>query len=533
MRLAGQTAKVTHRTKRRSDGPGRRLAAAAVIALLPVSACSARTPAPSSQQPGVTKALPAMRTPASELRPFYEQRPDWSDCGDGFQCARIQVPLDYTKPSGERIELSAIRLPASGTRAGSLLINPGGPGGSGIQYARAAKSVVSERVREQYDVVGFDPRGVGESTPVHCMTGAQLDKYVGMDSSPDSPAEVTELDNASKQFAERCGAQSAHLLPHVGTADAARDMDVLRGVLGDAGLTYLGKSYGTYLGAMYAELFPKNVRALVLDGAVDPAMSAVKSNEVQAKGFEVALRAFAEDCFLDGACPFTSRTVDGAMKEISDLLARADRQPLKNDLGDGRVVNEAWTVLGIATPLYERTAWPQLRQALGQAMTHGNGTSLLRMADLLVDRRSDGTYSNQTEANMAVNCVDHRYPTSLDAYGKAADAAGKMAPHFGPFVMWGSLPCAYWPAKSAEADKPIKGAGAPPILVVGTLRDPATPYEWAQGLAKELTSGVLLGYDGDGHTAYRSGSTCVDTAVDDYLLTLRAPKNGTVCPKAT
>ncbi|WP_169948920.1 alpha/beta hydrolase [Microbispora sp. H11081] len=509
------------------------MAVAALAAMLPFTACSAQTP-PATDQPatGTQAAQPPVEAPTAELRPFYAQRPDWRDCGDGFQCAKIQVPLDYEKPTGERIDLSVIRLPATGKRAGSLLINPGGPGGSGVQYARAAKSVVSDKVRAQYDVVGFDPRGVGESTPITCMTASQLDTYIGMDSSPDTPAELSALDTASKEFAESCGAKAARLLPHVGTADAARDMDVLRGVLGDPGLTYLGKSYGTFLGAMYADLFPKRVRALVLDGAVDPAVPSLKSNEVQAKGFEVALRAFVEDCLLSASCPFKSRTVDGALQEISDLLAKADRQPLKNDLGDGRKVNEAWTVIGIATPLYERAAWPRLREALGKAINEGDGTDLLRMADLLVDRRPNGSYSNQTESNMAVNCVDHPYPKSLDAYRQAADEAAKVAPHFGKFVMWGSLPCAYWPAKSVGGDKPLKAAGAPPILVVGTLRDPATPYEWAQGLARELTSGVLLGYDGDGHTAYRSGSTCVDTAVDDYLLALRAPKNGTVCPKA-
>ncbi|MFG1823810.1 alpha/beta hydrolase [Microbispora bryophytorum] len=512
-------------------GPSRRMAVAALAALLPFTACSSHAPTTSEQPSAGAGTQPAVEAPSAELRPFYAQRPTWRTCGDGFQCAKIKVPLDYTKPSGERIELSVIRLPATGKRAGSLLINPGGPGGSGIQYARAARSVVSDKVRAQYDIVGFDPRGVGESTPVTCMTASQLDAYIGMDSSPDTPAEVSALNKVSKQFADSCGAKSARLLPHVGTADAARDMDVLRGVLGDPGLTYLGKSYGTYLGAMYADLFPKHVRALVLDGAVDPAVPSLKSNEVQAKGFEVALKAFVEDCFLNSACPFKSRTVDGAMKEISALLARADRQPLKNDLGDGRTVDEAWAVIGIATPLYERAAWPRLREALGKAINQGDGTELLQMADLLVDRRSDGSYSNQTEANMAVNCVDHPFPKALDTYRQAAGEAAKVAPHFGPFVMWGSLPCAYWPAKSVGTDKPLKAAGAPPILVVGTLRDPATPYEWAQGLASELTSGVLLGYDGDGHTAYRSGSACVDNAVDDYLLALRAPRNGTICPK--
>ncbi|ETK35322.1 alpha/beta hydrolase [Microbispora sp. ATCC PTA-5024] len=508
--------------------PARRVVAAVTAALL-ACGCSAATrdaggTAGGSDHPATIKA------PTPALQPFYSQKPAWNDCGDGFQCARIQVPLDYDKPSGERIEVSAIRLRATGTRVGSLLINPGGPGGSGIQYTRSARALFPDGIRSRFDIVGFDPRGVGESTPVRCMTSKQLDAFVSLDASPDTPEELTTLERESKGFADDCEAKSGHLLPHVGTADAARDMDVLRAVVGDTKLTYLGKSYGTYLGAVYADLFPKQVRALVLDGAVDPAVPSLKANEVQAQGFEVALKAFLEDCFQDGACPFTSRTVDGAMAEVSALLKKADEHPLKNDLGDGRQVNEAWTTLGIVTPLYERDAWPRLRAAFGHAF-NGNGTDLLRMADILVDRHQDGTYSNQTESNMAINCLDHPFPKDPGEYKRAAGEAARVAPQFGSFVMYGSLPCAYWPVESKGTDKPLKAAGAPPILVVGTIRDPATPYEWAKGLASELSSGVLLGFDGDGHTGYRSGSTCVDSAVDGYLISLRVPKNGTVCPK--
>ncbi|MCT9929793.1 alpha/beta hydrolase [Planotetraspora sp. A-T 1434] len=501
--------------------------AAAVAALVLAAGCAAGCTADHQPAGG---ARPVIKAPTPALQPFYSQSPAWADCGDGFQCARVKVPLDYTKPSGERIDISVIRLPATGKRIGSLLINPGGPGGSGIQYTRAARSVLTANVLARFDIVGFDPRGVGESSPVTCMSSRDLDAYVGMDPNPDSSAEINALKQSSKAFAEGCEAKSGRLLPFVGTADAARDMDVLRGVVGDSGMTYLGKSYGTYLGAIYADLFPKNVRALVLDGAVDPAVPSLKANEVQARGFEVALRAFIEDS-LRQTGPFTSHTVDGAMAEVAHLLKHADEHPLKNDLGDGRVINEAWTVLGIVTPLYERDAWPQLRIALGRAFA-GDGTDLLRLADVLVDRRSDGSYSNQTESNMAVNCLDHPYPKSMTAYEKAAVAAEKTAPHFGATVMWGSLPCSFWPVKPVGTDEPVKAEGAPPILVVGTVRDPATPYEWAKGLASELTSGVLLGYDGDGHTAYKMGSNCVDTAVDDYLISLRVPKNGTVCPKA-
>ena len=305
-------------------------------------------------------------------------------------------------------------------------------------------------------------------------------------------------------------------------------MDLLRAALGDPRLTYLGKSYGTQLGAVYADLFPDRVRALVLDGAVDPSLPPLELNAAQARGFEVALDAFLENCFTADDCPFKG-SVASARAEITRLLRRTDTTPLANAMNDGRPVGEGWTALGLLTPLYDRQAWPVLRQALGQALK-GDGTTLLRMADLLIDRQEDGGYTNQTEANMAINCVDSTYPRDLEAYAAAAGKAVKDAPLFGSYVMWGSLPCAYWPVKAGAKEK-IDASGAPPIMVVGTKRDPATPYEWSEALASQLSSGVLVGFDGDGHTAYLSGSQCVDRLVDEYLIDLAVPKDGTSCPK--
>lgn len=484
--------------------------------------------APSS---AATTADPGSRLPAKSLREYYEQELSWSGCGKGFECARLTVPLDYDAPEGDQIKISVIRLRATGDRIGSILVNPGGPGASGIDYARSAESILSKDVRARFDVVGFDPRGVGESHAVRCLTGPQLDEFVGLDATPDDAGEIRQLEEGARGFAEACAKRSEKLLPHIGTADAARDMDVLREVLGDKGLTYLGKSYGTHLGAMYADLFPDKVRALVLDGAVDPSLTPVQSNEAQARGFEVALKAFLEDCFEDAACPFESRDLDGALREFSDLMQRIDARPLRSSLGDGREVTESWALLGVATPLYDRRSWPVLRQALADAF-RGDGTTLIRVADLLVDRRPDGTYSNQTEANTAINCVDSTYPADLNAFRQAADAAAAEAPRFGSYIMWGSLPCAYWPAKSPDADRRLTADGAPPIVVIGTLRDPATPYEWAQALSAQLKSGRLITYDGDGHTAYQTGSTCVDRLVDAYLIAQTAPADGVRCPKS-
>ncbi|WP_245657617.1 alpha/beta hydrolase [Herbidospora mongoliensis] len=449
----------------------------------------------------------------------------WTPCHEGLECASLTVPLDYDQPGGQKIKISVAKRPATGEPIGSLLINPGGPGGSGIEYVQ--DSPVSETLLERFDLIGFDPRGVGESTPIRCLSEPDLDSYLSLDMTPDTPEEKAAIVAGAKEFAAGCEKNAGSLLAHVGTADAARDMDVLREALGDSKLTYLGKSYGTYLGAVYAQLFPDRVRALVLDGAVDPRVSALDLNEVQAKGFEVAMRAFVEDCFTVADCPFSSRNVEGALDEISRLLQRSDLLPLRNQ-ADSRVINDTWAAFGVITPLYDKGAWEVLRGALRDAFA-GDGSQLLRMADVLLGRRMDGSWSNQTEANKAVNCLDHAFPTDVAAYEAAARGAAEVAPRFGAFVMWDSLACAYWPARSSEADLRITAAGAAPILVVGTTRDPATPYEWAEGLAAQLESGVLLSYDGDGHTAYGTGSPCVDKAVDAYLVDLAVPAEGTRC----
>ncbi|MDR8408287.1 alpha/beta hydrolase [Nonomuraea sp. 3-1Str] len=449
----------------------------------------------------------------------------WSGCGDGFQCAKLAVPLDHADPGGERIRISVIRLPATGDRIGSLVLNPGGPGGSGVDYARAAQSVVSADVRARFDIVGFDPRGVGASAPIECLDDDRLDAFLALDATPDDAAEEAALERGSREFAEGCRAGAGKLLQHVGTVDAARDMEALREALGDEKLTYLGKSYGTFLGAVYADLFPGRVRALVLDGAVDPALSRFRFNTDQAAGFEGAFRAYVDDCLSRGDCPFRSRDADGALDELTALLRRTDRRPLP---GGDREVTETLALLGALTPLYNRGSWPTLTETLTQAMK-GDGTMLLQNADLLLGRGPDG-YSNQTEANMAVNCIDGAYPKDVASYAKAAAGLARTAPRFGPYIAWSSLPCAYWPARPTFQNHPLVAKGAPPILVVGTERDPATPYAWARSLAGELQSGVLLTYEGDGHTAYFSGDTCVDTAVDRYLITGAPPKDGTTCP---
>ena len=461
---------------------------------------------------------------------YDAQKLTWRSCHGGFQCAQLLVPFDYRRPAWRRFSLPVIKLLASDPahRAGSLVINPGGPGGSGISYALQARKVVSAAVLARFDVVGFDPRGVGGSVPaVHCLTGPQLDKYFATSDNPDDKAQLSAVVAQSKLFARGCEQRSRALLPYVGTRNAARDIDVLRAALGDAKLTYLGKSYGTYLGAWYAQLFPSHVRALVLDGAVNPDESGFGLNSVQAQGFEVALRSFTADCVRRPGCPLGNGTVSAGIARLQRLLNQTASKPLTSQIA-GQPANNAMLLNGVASALYSKSFWQYLRAGLTSAFD-GNGTIMVELADALFERGPNGQYSNLMDVNTAVNCIDRPWPRSLGVWNAAAATAAKAAPQFGASNMWSSLPCAYWPVHAATPVR-LRAAGAPPILVVGTTRDPATPFRWAQALARDLKSGVLLGWNGDGHTAYLNGSTCVDTAVDRYLISLATPRNGMVCP---
>ena len=498
-----------------------RLARGAAVAVLLAACATACTSTPTPT------ASPAPAT----LAGYYAQHLDWRSCDDGFQCAQLVVPFDYAQPNGRRFTLPVIKLPAAdpAQRIGALVINPGGPGVSGVQYALSARLEFPAAVLARFDIVGFDPRGVGGSQPaLNCLTGPQLDTFLATDDEPSGPAQLARVIAASKQFAAECERNSAALLPFVGTPNAARDLDVLRSALGESQLTYLGKSYGTYLGAWYAQLFPHRVRALVLDGAVDPDTSSLQATITQAEGFQTAFASFAAWCLSSPGCPLgPGGSVAGAAARVEGLIARANSVPLANRLGDGQVADGAMLLSGVTGALYSKSFWPILRASLAGAFA-GDGTVLLELADQLYERNPNGTYSTLANAVTAIDCLDRPWPRSLAPWRSAASAAAQAAPMFGAALVWGSLACAYWPVPSYPLPQ-IRAAGAPPILVVGTLHDPATPYRWAQALAGDLSSGVLLGWNGDGHTAYGEGSACVDTIVNDYLINLTVPRSGTVC----
>jgi pimeloyl-ACP methyl ester carboxylesterase len=511
-------------TRKRTGALVAGVACAVLVGLL--AACTATPSAvapPPKPQPGATVA------PTPDLGRFYAQRPAWKDCKSGFQCATISVPLDYAAPAGPTISLALIRLPAADpkTRIGALLVNPGGPGVSGVDFARDAATTFSKSIRSHYDIVGFDPRGVGASTPVECISDKQQDALTAYDGSPDTPAEITGLYAISKQFADGCEAHSAALLPHIGTADAARDMDVIRAVMGDAKLHYYGASYGTLLGATYANEFPSKVGRMVLDGALDPTLTSQDLARGQLGGFVGALNSFLADCVRLSSCPVGHTVAEGRAR-IAALIAGADAHPLPSS--SGRPVTQSLVVLGVLYPLYDRqNGWPILRQALTQA-NQGNGDTLLAVADEYADRGANGHYgSNVNEANYAVNCLDRPdHSTVADIQALSAEFS-VTSPILGPYFAWGDVPCTVWPVKSGVVPGPLHAVGAAPILVLGTTRDPATPYQWAVNLANELSSGRLLSRVGDGHTAYGRGSPCIDTAVQTYLVSGVLPPKGTVC----
>ena len=476
-----------------------------------------------SPNPAATSSAPA------DLTAFYTQTPDWSDCGDGFFCAAVEVPLDYDDPGAGSLQLQVNRRPADDpdARIGSLLVNPGGPGSSGLEYAQAADRIVTRQIRAAYDIVGFDPRGVGSSEPLECIDDAELDELLAFDGSPDTPEEEQAAVAITQNFISGCEAQGARLLPHIGTKDAARDIDIIRAVVGDTQLHYFGASYGTFLGATYAGLFPERVGRMVLDGAVDPAVPGREVGKTQAVGFEQALAAFIDDCYTRNGCPLVEPK-SAALQQIEDLFAAADRQPLSSQ--SGRPVTESLVVLGVITAMYDETSgWPILRDALDNAFD-GDGGLLLALADIYADRQEDGSYANNAnEVIVAVNCLDRPQSGDLDSIRADAVEFAAVSPRFGEYIAWGGLSCINWPVRGESLPAPITAAGAEPILVVGTTRDPATPYQWSINLAGQLQSGSLLTYDGDGHTAYTRGSRCIDDAVDEYLLTGTLPPPDTVC----
>jgi pimeloyl-ACP methyl ester carboxylesterase len=514
--------------------PSRRLrltvtACTAVLALV-LASCSQIT----SSQPANANSV-ATDAPAA-LKRFSTQKLAWSRCDKIFECASLTVPLDYTNPARGTIQLAVIRKQATDPahRIGSLITNPGGPGGSGVEFIKqnypaqsGHPSHFGPQLRADFDIVGFDPRGVGQSAPITCLTDAQLDQYVALDPAPTTPPEVDAVVSGDKAFDVGCQTHSASLLPYVGTPNAARDMDILRAVLGDQKMYYLGASYGTYLGAVYAELFPTHLARAVLDGPLPPNLTARRLGIGQASGFQDELTRFIDDCATHPDCPLGTDATTAEQK-LADFFVSTHTHPLPT--GTNRMVNQALAETGVLSTLYASpTSWPLLRQVLALAMA-GDGHGLLALSDLYYQRDSrTGHYSNSTAANIAINCLDRPDVRSVDDVHAELPDFEQASPLIGASLAWSDLPCAYWPVPAQGQPHPIHYAGSPPILVIGTIHDPATPYPSAQEMAGQLGSAVLLTYNGDGHTAYGRGSGCIDTAVDAYLAQGTVPAASEVC----
>jgi pimeloyl-ACP methyl ester carboxylesterase len=473
-----------------------------------------------------TPSSSAAPTPEADLSRFYDQKLDWRGCGEN-QCSRLTVPLDYAKPQGQTIALAVLRVPAThrSERVGQLVVNPGGPGASGVDYAALGESAFGRRLTRYFDIVGFDPRGVGESDPLKCAGTKQTDEFLSADSDPDTPAEVDTFERLNREFGEACLANSGDLVRHMSTVEVAKDIDVLRAALGESQLDYLGASYGTFIGATYADLFPTHVRRMVLDGAVDPAQGNVQASLDQVRGFQTALHAYLEDCVGRGSC-VVGDSVQAGEQRIKQLLDDLDATPLPTS--GGRPLTEALAVYGIVLPLYNNDSWPVLTTALREAFS-GSGNILLQLSDQYTDRGPNRYTSNSTAALNAVNCLDHDDVVPVSDIPRYLPAFEKASPAFGRIFAYGVSTCASWPVHSGKHAAALHAVGAPPIVVVGTTRDPATPYEQAVTLAKQLRSGVLVSRDGDGHTGFQRGNTCVNNAVEDYLIGGTVPKDGLRC----
>jgi pimeloyl-ACP methyl ester carboxylesterase len=510
------------------------LATVAITALVLGAEVGESDPAASdSPQPsasaGASGASDARVTEAPQraLAPYYTQVLDWQPCEDAAECATLEVPVHYADPDGPTIRLSLLRVPAGGERVGSLVVNPGGPGAPGTDYAAAADQVFRQPLLDAFDIVGFDPRGTGDSSPVDCLSDADLDDYIATDPDPDTGAEASEYLAWTERMGAGCAANTGELIGHLSTVEAARDMDVLRGALGEDQLRYFGASYGTKLGATYAELFPDRVGRLVLDGAVDVSLSSRELTLQQAAGFETALRAFVENCVEESSACFLGDSVQSGLERISAFLQEVDRRPLPT--GGDRELTEGNALYGIIAPLYNRDYWFLLSAAL-RAGLDGDGALLMRLSDLYTSRNPDGSYAdNSTEALYAINCLDDPYALPGEQVAEQYADFEQASPTLGRVFAWMLTGCGGVQVESAEKAPQIRAEGAAPIVVVGTTRDPATPFLWASALADQLDSGVLIRRDGDGHTGYNAGNDCVDEAVERYLVEGVAPEDGLAC----
>jgi pimeloyl-ACP methyl ester carboxylesterase len=458
----------------------------------------------------------------------------WSPCPGQpvLECGRVEVPVTPGNSAAGSLAVAVARLPATdpGRRIGSLLLHFGGPGSSGIDLLSIiGRSIVPDEIAARFDLVAFDQRGVGKSRPVECLDDRALDAYIAEEIPPRVPsgADLAASFASAERFAAACATASGEtLLARVSSNAVVDDLEAMRRALGDEGLSYLGFSYGGLLGALYADRYPERVRAMVLDGAVEPGISFAARLGEQAQAFETGLSRFLVDCDRRPACPFAPEPEIGATDAFDALLAELRMRPITLD--DGRLLNEGMALSGVMAGLYARETWGTIAAGLAAAAT-GDGVILAALADSYVGRRSDGGYrNNSVEANTAINCIDYDAARDPDAYARLTEETLAVAPRFAALLAYSGLTCAAWPVP-ADPIRAVEAEGAPPILVIGTTGDPAAPYAWSVRLADQLATGRLLTYRNAGHTAVGTEDPCIDAAVAAYLVELNIPAAGAQC----
>lgn len=481
----------------------------------------------------------ADRTDYAESAPPRARTPiSWQDCFDpsadvnvpeGTACGVLSVPVDYARPDGDAAGIFVIRFPATGEKIGSLIINPGGPGESGANAALAMVGTLPQAIRERFDLVGFDPRGVGNSAPAAvCNSDEDNDRLRALDQVDYSEAGVASIEAETKQFVQRCVDEMGdEFLANLGTENVAKDLDALRQELGDDKLTYLGYSYGTRIGASYAEQFPDKVRAMILDGGIDPNADPAEADIRQAAAFQKAFDNYAADCAKTPSCPLgtdPAKAVDVYHSLVNPLVGN----PAETE--DPRGLSYSDAIIGTILPLYSPTLWSRLTQGLTE-LTENRGDTLLSLSDEYMKRDADGHYSNSTDVRVAVNCVDKPPITDrakvVDQDRKAREVAPFMS--YGEFTGHAPLStCAFWPVPPTSEPHELKVEGLPPTLIVSTTNDPATPYQAGVELAEQL-GGTLLTFEGTQHTVVFQGDACVDDIAVKYLVDVTVPPAGTRC----
>ncbi len=475
-------------------------------------------------------AAPLSASAATDgLDSYRAQKLNWHECDAGL-CADLRVPLDYADLSKGDITLALSKTVHSGpTSQGSIVINPGGPGESGLTFGWYAAKFLAPAVSKEFDFIGFDPRGVGKSAPVTCMTPKQTAHMLAMDATPDTPKEVAQVMRAAALVGKGCLKFSPRISPYVGTPSAAQDLDILRSALGEDKLNWLGFSYGTALGTKYLEDFPDRVGRFVLDGALDPSLNSMQTSAGQSVGFQRAFQNFAANCGSLKGCTLGSSAASVTAK-VNALLARLDQHPLPTDQGPR--LTQALGMSGMLTAMYSTDLWKPLSDAIAQAL-NGDGTGLLELAWQGQEQEGPTKFtSNIQSAYYAIDCWDNPKPPGAAGFSLAAKrwSANAPVPEFAKSIAWSNAPCTTWFAHDPQGPAPASSSTKAPVLVIGTRSDPATPYEWAQALSSQLPTSTLLTYEGNGHTAYGSGSKCINDLVDRYLLRGTMPAKATSCP---